>query len=199
MFKIQGIKIVSILAWLLLVVIAGCSTNNAKDTGTPMGGQKDSAGGLSWSAPASWTVGLDQQMRVRTYIVKATEGDADNAECAVFYFGNGQGGDKESNLMRWANQFEQPNGGNSADMAITKDSEINGLKVTTIELDGTYKMSAGPMMEVKEKKAGYRLMGAIVEGTQGLIFFKFVGPEKTIRASEADFKALLNTVKATGA
>ena len=101
--------------------------------------------------------------------------------------------------MRWANQFEQPDGSSSADKAAVKDMEINGLKVATIELDGTYKVSAGPMMEVKETKEGYRLRGAIVEGSQGLVFFKFVGPENTIKASEADFQALLNSVKGAGA
>jgi len=84
-------------------------------------------------------------------------------------------------------------------LAKVKDLEINGLKVTTIELNGSYKMSAGPMMQVKEIKPGYRLMGAIVEGSQGMVFFKFVGPEKTIKASESDFKALLNSMKGTGA
>lgn len=190
-------KIISLTGWLLIVIIAGCSSNNSKTSGTP-GGHIDTAGGLSWSAPAGWTVGPDQQMRVRTYIVKPVDGDADNAECAVFYFGNGQGGDKESNLSRWANQFEQPDGGSSVDLAVVKDTEVNSLKLTTIELNGTYKMSAGPMMEVKEKKTGYRIMGAIVEGSQGMVFFKFVGPEKTIRASEADFKSLLNSVKSSG-
>jgi hypothetical protein len=199
MSKKHSLKVFSILVWLLIVIVAGCSGNNAKEAATQMGGQKDSAGGLSWSAPSSWSNGPDQQMRVRTYIVKPASGDADNAECAVFYFGNGQGGDKESNLMRWANQFEQPDGTVSADKAVINDMEISGLKVTTIQLDGTYKMSAGPMMEVKEKKDCYRLMGAIVEGSQGLVFFKFVGPVNTIKASETDFKALLNSVKGSGA
>lgn len=183
------------LAISIGLLLVGCSSSG----GDKAQAGADSAGGLTWTAPAEWSAGPAQQMRAKTYIIKAADGDQDNAECAVFYFGNSAGGDRSSNLERWAGQFEQADGRNSADLAVISESETNGLKVTTIELSGIYKMSAGPMMEVKEKKLGYRLMGAIVEGPQGSVFFKMVGPEKTIRAAEADFVKLIGTIKAAGA
>jgi hypothetical protein len=43
-------------------------------------------------------------------------------------------------------------------------------------------------------KAGYRLLGAIIENPAGNVFFKFTGPAKTITANEAKFDLLLNSV-----
>ncbi|OGC90701.1 MAG: hypothetical protein A2W25_00015 [candidate division Zixibacteria bacterium RBG_16_53_22] len=152
------------------------------------------AGGLDWEAPASWKVGPPQQMRVVTYLISPVEGDADNAELAVFHF-PGTGGAKDANLQRWEGQFEQPDGRNSADVAVIKEIETNGLKVTTIDLSGTYKVTGGPMMEVKDKKPDYRLIGAIIEGPQGMVFFKMTGPEKTVAASENDFMRMVRSAK----
>ena len=38
---------------------------------------------------------------------------------------------------------------------------------------------------------GYRMLGAIVEGPQGSIFFKFTGPAKTVAANQAAFDKML--------
>jgi len=171
--------------------LAGCSSDKPGN-----GSRTDTAGGLTWNAPSSWQDGPAQQMRVKTYIVKASEGDAENAECGVFYFAGGFGGGKEANLHRWTGQFEQPDGRNSADLAVIREIENNGLKITTIELDGIYKLSAGPMMEVKERIPGFRLYGAIVEGPQGSVFFKMVGPEKTVSAAESEFMNMLKSARA---
>jgi hypothetical protein len=43
-------------------------------------------------------------------------------------------------------------------------------------------------------KSGYRLLGAIVEGPGGNIFFKFTGPAKTIAANQPKFESLLSSV-----
>ena len=40
---------------------------------------------------------------------------------------------------------------------------------------------------------GYRLVGVVVEGTEGSVFFKLTGPEATARAIEGE---LLTMVKA---
>ena len=195
--------------WMLFFLaiatfIFQCSSGNNKDAGnlksetTPRsnnGGQSNSAGGLTWQAPSAWKIGQPQQMRVVTYIIPAETGNADNAECAVFHF-PGTGGDKESNLQRWASQFEQPDGRNSADVAIIKEMESNALKITTIDLNGIYKVTGGPMMEVRDKKLGYALKGAIIEGPQGPVFFKMVGPEKTVKASGDRFSAMIKSAKA---
>jgi hypothetical protein len=159
------------------------------------GARSDSAGGLSWTPPAKWSIGPTQQMRTETYLINPINGDKENADCAVFYFGKGIGGNKGANLDRWANQFEQPDGRNSSDVASIKEMKANGLSITAIELTGIYK-KLGPSMEIKERKLGYQLLGAIIDGPEGLVFFKLVGPEKTVSSAQDDFMNMINSIKA---
>jgi hypothetical protein len=49
-------------------------------------------------------------------------------------------------------------------------------------------------MQSQGKRAGYRLLGAIVEGPGGLIFFKFTGPAPTVAAAQAEFDALVASI-----
>jgi hypothetical protein len=51
----------------------------------------------------------------------------------------------------------------------------------------------GAMAEAKAAKAGYRLLGAIIEDTGGNVFLKFTGPAKTIAAGERAFNQLLES------
>ncbi len=43
---------------------------------------------------------------------------------------------------------------------------------------------------------GYRLIGAIVEGPGGSVFFKLTGPAKTIAAQQKNFEQLLTSIQA---
>lgn len=132
-------------------------------------------------------------MRAATYTVPHSAPDTEDGECAVFYFGPGQGGGVEDNLKRWIGQFQQPGGGPSDKVARTARQTNGGFPVTTVDLAGTY-MSGGPMSAAKAPKTGYRLLGAIVEAPQGAVFFKLTGPAKTVAASQAAFQELLKSV-----
>lgn len=155
----------------------------------------DSAAGVTWTRPARWASEGARPMRAATYRVPAAKGDVEDGECAVFYFGPGQGGTVEANLKRWIGQFEQPSGKSSEEVAKTARQTINGLSITTVDLSGTYLASAGPMSPAKEKKPGFRLLGAIVEAPQGNLFFKFTGPAKTIAANADGFQAMLKSLR----
>jgi hypothetical protein len=178
-------------AWLLamlivLVGVAGCKK------GTPssdlLGDQKGSAAGVTWNIPKAWKVGPERQMRAATYLVDPQSGDAEGAECAVFYFGQGVGGDPESNIQRWLSQFEEPQTPKS------EAKEIGGIPVTLVQINGTYLAPSGPMMMSSGKKENFRLMGAIVMGPQGTVFFKMTGPVKTITASASAFDAMVGSL-----
>ena len=149
----------------------------------------ESAGGISWTAPAAWKAQPQRPMRAATYVVPRAAGDNEDGECGVFYFGSGQGGSVDANMKRWIDQFESP-----VSPKPTKKT-INGLQVTMVDLSGTYLASAGPMSPVKEKKPGYRLLGAIVEAPEGNVFFKFTGPAKTVAAGQPQFESLLKSIK----
>lgn len=149
--------------------------------------------GITWSVPANWKIGPERQMRKATYIV----GDgADAADCAVFFFGPGQGGDVESNIDRWIGQFVQADGSASKDKARISEHMISEMKVRTIDLSGTYTASmGGPMSGQTENRPGYRMLGAIVEAPEGPVFFKLTGPEATVVNALDDFMQLVESVK----
>jgi hypothetical protein len=142
----------------------------------------ESIAGLQWTAPAGWKTGEPKPMRAATYLV-------DDAECVVYFFGQGQGGGVQANIERWKGQFSQPNG--QPVTAKTAQKTIHGLPVTTIDISGNYAGMAGPMGAPSAPKPGYRMLGAIVENPGGNIYIKFAGPVKTIVANQAKFDGLL--------
>ena len=154
----------------------------------------ENAGGISWKAPQAWRVQPQRPMRAATYTVPKAAGNAEDGECAIFYFGPGQGGGADANLKRWIGQFEAPGGGPADKLAKISKGQLNGLPLARIDLSGTYKPSSGPMMQASGAKPGYRLLGAIVEGPQGAVFFKLTAPAKTAAAQQPAFEALLKSV-----
>jgi len=151
-------------------------------------------GGISWTVPPGWSAGAEKPMRLATYIIDPEGDDTDSAECAVFHFGSASGGTVQDNLVRWAGQFEQPDGSNSMEKADIDSLTVNGLTITTIDLTGDYLVS-GAMMQVTGKKSGYRMLGAILEGPEGSVFFKLTGPENTVNSAKDGFNALLQSIK----
>ena len=149
----------------------------------------ESVAGLHWSMPAGWKAGGERPMRAATYTVPAAAGDHEDAECAVYFFGQGQGGGVQANIDRWKGQFSQANG-QPTTPKIAKRT-IHGLPVTTVELAGNYTGMGGPMAAAPSAKGGYRMLGAIIENPGGNIFLKFAGPEKTVAANQAKFEQLL--------
>ena len=133
-------------------------------------------------------------MRAATYTIPKAAGDPEDGECAVFYFGAGQGGGVNENIQRWIGQFEAPGGGPADKLAKTSKSTANGLPVTRVDVTGSYKAAGGPMMQASASKPGYRMLGAIVEGPQGALFFKFTAPAKTAGARQPEFEKLLQSI-----
>ena len=107
----------------------------------------DSAGGISWTNPATWKPDAARPMRIATYLIAPAKGDSDSAECGVFYFGEGQGGSVDANIDRWVGQFE----GSKA--PVRKKEKLAGFDVTTVEVDGTFASSMGGPMGPKTPKA----------------------------------------------
>jgi hypothetical protein len=186
----------TVLVAAMLVVIAACSKKQPdpvpqalqQNPGLVAGHDVNAVAGIHWARPVGWGVQPPRQMRIATYSVPAAEGDAEGAECAVFFFGNGQGGDLDANIDRWVNQFENAGG------AERTSKEINGLKVVLVRIAGTYLAPSGPMMQSSGKKENYRLLGAIAEAPEGSVFFKLTGPAKTISACESDFNNLVGSL-----
>ncbi len=149
-----------------------------------------SASGISWSVPKEWTVAPSpSSMRLATYRIAPAAGDADAGELAVFYFGPGQGGGVEANVARWQSQLESGTG-SQPKPARTK---VAGLDITLVTAEGTY--ASGMPGGQQTPKSGWALRGAIAEAPGGAVFFKLVGPKKTVAAAGAGFDALVKSLR----
>lgn len=152
-----------------------------------MTSQSDAAGDAKWTVPSRWESKPASGMRAATYLIPAAAGDSEGAECAVF---KNIGGGVQANIDRWVGQFEK-----TADAPKQKKETINGFPVTTVDLTGTFK-GGGPMMgQSSGPKPNFRLLGAIVETSEGEVFFKLTGPAKTVAAAQGEFQSLLKSLK----
>ena len=149
----------------------------------------DASPGLAWKVPANWNTLEPRAMRLATYGIPALAGDSEGAECAVFYFGPSQGGGVQENLDRWVGQFEHPS------QPERSNSQVAGFKVWRVRVNGDYLAPSGPMMQSTGTKKGYSLLGAIVEGPNGAVFFKMTGPFKTVHNSVKEFDDMLKTLR----
>ena len=131
-------------------------------------------------------------MRAATYSIAPAAGDRGIAECVVNYFGPGQGGGVDANIERWKGQVQGPDG-QPAPAKVDKRT-VRGVPIVVIDSSGAYTGMGGPFAASAKPVPGYRLLGAIVEGPGGTLFFKFTGPAKTVAAQEKNFNQLLASI-----
>jgi len=145
----------------------------------------DDAAAITWKVPPNWKVAPNpNSMRIATYKVPAADRDNEDAEASV----SRAGGTPEANIQRWLGQFDQ------AGQDTRAEETVAGLKVTLVEVSGTY--SAGSMMGGAPPAAhpGWSLIGAIVQGRGLPYFFKLIGPQATLRAARPSFLALVHGI-----
>lgn len=164
---------------LLIFVLAGAvqpaiEFNSAQDNSC-------GACELRFKMPDGWvSESPSSKMRVAQYKLPKVEGDAEDASLVVYYFGPAQGGSVEANIDRWISQMEQPPSVSSKEKAKTQTLTVNGLKVTTVDVAGTYTAEMSPGSATHYNKPSFRLRGAVVETPRGFYFAKLIGPEKTV-------------------
>jgi hypothetical protein len=65
-----------------------------------------------------------------------------------------------------------------------------------VSLNGTYKSGGGrPMGGGGVMLPGYRLVGVVIEGPQGSLFFKLTGPVATVEAMEDDLLGMVQAAR----
>jgi len=136
---------------------------------------------LKFTVPAGW---IEEErtssMRVAQYRLPHAATDTEDASLVLYYFGQGQGGSASANVERWIGQMKQAEGVSSKEAAKQEQLEVNGLKVTTVDVSGTYVAETAPGSGTFHNKPAYRLRAAVVETPNGSYFVKLVGPEKTV-------------------
>jgi hypothetical protein len=135
---------------------------------------------LKFRVPAGWVEEeRASSMRVAQYRLPKAPGDPEDASLVLYYFGQGQGGSVTANIDRWIGQMKQPDG-SAVKGAMDEHLVANGLKVTTVDLSGTYVAETAPGSGAFYNKPDYRLRAAVVETPNGNYYVKLVGPAKTV-------------------
>jgi len=159
-------------------------------------GQPLDLGPVTLQAPSEWTsTPPTSMMRKAQFTLPRAEGDGEDGELVIFYF-QGEGGGVDANFRRWAGQFAQPDSTPSFDKATTANTTVDGMPLSTMELSGTYVAPITPMDPSKRhNKPNFRLLGAVLETSNGPYFFKLTGPEKTIEKWAGAFDEFLKSAK----
>jgi hypothetical protein len=140
---------------------------------------------ITWDAPKTWqSMPNPSPMRKATFKIPKVAGDPEDAELTV----SAAGGGVEPNIKRWAGQF-----GNAEPK--TEPRTVNGLKVTMVEIKGTFASGGGMMGGATTPKDKYMLLGAVVDEGDRQHFFKMTGPEKTVNAARKDFDAFVGSFR----
>ncbi|MFN2577012.1 MAG: hypothetical protein ABR607_04915 [Pyrinomonadaceae bacterium] len=166
-----------------LFICWACSNKGATAVSTQQQStaSQSAAGDLHFKAPDGWTAEqISSSMRVAQYKLSKAQGDKEDASLVLYYFGASQGGTAQANIDRWISQIQQSDGSSSKDKAKTETMTVNGLKLTTVDVTGTYTAEMAPGSKTFHNDENYRLRAAVIETPKGNYFVKLAGPAKTV-------------------
>ncbi len=161
------------------------------------GGAK--SGAVTFTAPAGWVSETPSSLMRKAQFKLPRQGtDTDDAKLVVYFFGKGQGGAVEDNLMRWAGEYEQPDGRKSTDVMTRSTRKVGGLDVTEMDVSGTCIAETLPGSGERVRKENWRTLAAIVQSPNGNYFVKLLGPAATIAHWESSFREYISSAKSSG-
>ena len=151
---------------------------------------------LKFDAPTGWIPKTpSSSMRVADFTLPKVAGDPEDATATIYFFGAQQGGSVQANMDRWINQMAQPDGKPSKEVAKTSNLTSHGLKVSIVDVSGTYVAETAPGSGQNLNKPNFRQLAAVVETPGGSYYVKLTGPSKTVAKWESSYRALLNSVR----
>ena len=152
---------------------------------------------ISYVTPPGWQKQpAASSMRVAEFALPRADGDAEDAQLILYYFG-GSGGSVDANLQRWVGQMQQPDGQPSSAVAKKETRTVNGLMLTLLDVSGTYIAETAPGSSEHHNKPNFRLRAGVVETGNGPYFIKLTGPVKTIANWEKAFEQFVASLKTT--
>jgi len=154
------------------------------------------AASLKFDAPAGWASKTpSSSMRLAEFTLPKVASDPEDGTLTVYYFGN-QGGSVQANIDRWIGQLAQPDGRASKDVAKTTTIESkSGLKITLLDVSGTYVAEVTPGSTEHFNKPGFRQLAAVVDTPNGPHFVKVVGPAATVAKWEDSVMSFLKSLR----
>lgn len=150
-------------------------------------------GPFSVVPPSDWaTKPVTSSMRAADFILVGKGGEA---ELIVYYFGNAGAGSIDDNVNRWLDQFQQPDGKPSREVAKIEKTKFGGQDATYVSLTGRYVNQGMPGGGGPVDKPDQALLAAIVASPQGPYYFKLVGPKDTVDGNAKAFRTMLDSLK----
>ena len=192
--KIVRVAPVVAVAVMMFACSSGGGSTQTGESGVPLG-ERVNLEGFSFQPPTAWKAEPPSSgMRLAQYKLDPAPGDTEPGECALFHV-PGSGGPVQANIDRWIGQFQQPDGSSSADHARVENFTNEGLKITYVDVAGTYTGGMTGMGAAGDPKPGYRMVAGVVEMPAGPWFMKCTGPQATMDTAAPGLKSLLRTVR----
>ena len=147
------------------------------------------AGGIQLDRAGRWTAGAGER-DARRHLRRARGEGRRAGECAVFFFGPGQGGGVDDNVARWAKQFE------GAPKADADDRHRRRPARHARRGRGHLPRPRRPDDAVDRQEDRATASSArSSRPPEGNVFFKLTGPAATVAAAQADFDALVASIR----
>ena len=163
------------LSLLILTLLFVVPTLSAADKT-----KKVMAKDITLNVPTTWKQSpASNNLRTAQFAIPKVEGDRDDAELVVYFFG-GAGGGVNANLERWSGQF-QPGG---KKQKIYKGESKQG-EYYLLDITGVYNKPIGPPINRQTNPTpGYQMLAVVLMvKDKGNYFLKLTGPQKTVAAA----------------
>lgn len=160
----------------------------------PAGHPKVDGSSIVFTAPEGWVQETPSvSMRREQYKLAKQGTDTDDAAVTVTVLAPGDGGGKEGNIQRWADQFAQPDGKPSIEVLQQSTRKVNGMDVIDVDISGTYVASVSMSSPERFNKPGWRMLLSWVQSPLGNYYVKLVGPAATIAHWEPSFRKFVSS------
>jgi len=133
-------------------------------------------------------------MRVAEFTLPRADGDSEDAQLVVYFFG-GSGGSVDANMQRWVGQIQQPDGKPSSAVAKRETRHVNGLTVTLLDVSGTYVAETAPGASEHHNQPGFRLRAGVIETSGGPYYVKLTGPARTVARWDRAFNDFIASIR----
>lgn len=166
----------------------------ARDADVSLYGPSFPVGDQKFTIPSKWQIEpVESPARGGQWRVPPLHGEGEGGEVVVFYFGPGIGGTAKENIEAWIGTMFNAEGHPAA--AEVKHHETGGLKISQVVIFGTYNLVVSLPGVPPEHRSNYGLLGAVIENSQGNIYWRFTGPEPLITANLPLFNKVIDSVK----
>ena len=197
-----------LLSLLVLTACGGGDSNTGQEQATqhgadariathskgnsPVIGAGTSIAGITFNPPSYWKNLEASGMRQAQYRLAPVGDDTAEGEVNIYYFGPQSGGGVQANLQRWIGQMTLPDGTDPSTVAHSETFTADGMAGHVVSLNGSYKSGGGrPMGGNTQLLPGYRLVGVVLEGPEGSLFFKLTGPQATAEIMEIELMKMV--------